>query len=159
MILSFRRWKAYAVFIAVTLVVGAAAGLLVRSGINVYEQQIVKPALTPPAFVFPIVWTVLYLLMGIGAAMIFLSDSPEKTGALAVYAAQLIVNFCWSIIFFNDQAFLFSFVWLILLIILICIMIAYYLKINKYASFLQIPYLVWVLFAGYLNFMIYLLNR
>jgi len=121
-------------------------------------QTLEKPAFTPPSALFPIVWTVLYILMGIGAAHIYLSNAPSKKRALTFYALQLAVNFLWTIFFFNMDAYWFSFFWLLLLIVLIIAMMVSFGKINKSAALLQLPYLLWVSFAGYLNFMIALLN-
>ena len=151
--------KAYAFFIILSEAVGILSGLLTRGGIAAYES-VEKSALTPPPIVFPIVWTVLFALIGIGAAKIWLSPkSDDRTRALGVYAAQLIVNFFWSIFFFNGQAYGFSFLWLILLWLLILGMILLYRKINTDAALLQIPYLIWVTFAGYLNYVVWQLNK
>ena len=128
---------------------------------NIYER-IMRPALAPPAIVFPIVWTILYTLMGISSARIRLKkeENPELVlDALFAYAIQLILNFFWSLIFFNMQNFLFSLIWLVLLWIAILVMIIRFYRVEPLAALLQIPYLLWVTFAGYLNFMIYQLNR
>ncbi len=150
----------YVIGILIPLAVGGLAAFLTKDSMDIYKT-IAKPALAPPAILFPIVWTLLYILMGVGSTIIYNSDavSQDKSGALAIYALQLAVNFFWSIFFFNKRAFLLSFVWLILLWILIIAMIARFVKINKTAGYLQIPYLIWVSFAGYLNLAIYLLNR
>ena len=128
---------------------------------NIYER-IMRPALAPPAIVFPIVWTILYTLMGISSARIRLKkeENPELVlDALFAYVIQLILNFFWSLIFFNMQNFLFSLIWLVLLWIAILVMIIRFYRVEPPAALLQIPYLLWVTFAGYLNFMIYQLNR
>ena len=124
-------------------------------------ENIAKPALSPPAFIFPIVWTILYILMGISAAMIYKSDAPEeqKKSALGIYLIQLLVNFFWSIWYFKFDAYLLAFIWLVFLIRFVIVMIYRFYKINKTAGLLQIPYLLWLIFAGYLNLMIFLLNR
>ena len=152
--------NAYIVFILISLGVGVLAALLSSGGTQLYNGSLVKPPLSPPAVVFPIVWTVLYTLMGISAARIWLSpESAERRRGLNIYIAQLIVNFFWSLIFFNAQAFGFAFFWLLLLWVLILWMILSFYKTDKLAALLQIPYLLWVSFAGYLNFMIWQLNR
>ena len=152
--------NAYIVFILISLGVGVLAALLSSGGTQLYNGSLVKPPLSPPAVVFPIVWTVLYTLMGISAARIWLSpESAERRRGLNIYIAQLIVNFFWSLIFFNAQAFGFAFFWLLLLWVLILWMILTFYKTDKLAALLQIPYLLWVSFAGYLNFMIWQLNR
>ena len=152
------KLKPLIISIIIPLLIGGLSGLLTRSNISVFAS-LNKPPLTPPAIVFPIVWTILYILMGISAYLIYISDSQYKSDALRAYALQLIVNFFWSIIFFNFNAYLFAFIWLVLLWILIIIMIISFCKIDKTAAYLQIPYLIWVTFAGYLNFSIFLLNR
>lgn len=151
--------KIYALFVLLTEAVGALSGFFTRGGVEKFDS-VIKPALMPPDIVFPIVWTLLYALMGISAARIWLAPpSQERTRSLALYIAQLTVNFFWSIFFFNRQAFGFSFIWLVLLWILIWLMIYSFGKVDKPAAYLQIPYLLWVTFAGYLNFMVWLLNR
>ena len=155
-----RNMKSYIIGILIPLAVGLLSAYLTRDSMDLYES-IVRPALAPPGIVFPIVWTILYTLMGIGSVMICNTDAPEqdKSRALTLYGLQLAVNFFWSILFFNQRAFLTSFVWLLLLWALIVAMILSFRKINKIAAWLQVPYLLWVTFAGYLNLMIYLLNR
>ena len=151
----------YVIFIGVTLAVGGLSALITSGSMDIYGD-IILPPLAPPSILFPIVWTILYVLMGISAAMIYtdrFSSQKSKTDALTVYALQLIFNFFWSIFFFNLRAFLFSFLWLAVLLLLIVKMIVDFVKIKKLAGYLQIPYLIWVTFAGYLNLGIYLLNR
>lgn len=153
-----RNWKSFLINLAIPLGVGALSGFLTRNSMEFY-QTLNRPALSPPSVVFPIVWTILYILMGISAYLIYESDSSEKAGALSIYGIQLFFNFMWSIIFFNLKQPLFAFLWLIILWILILVMIVKFYKINKTAGLLQIPYLLWVTFAGYLNFAVFLLNR
>ena len=117
-----------------------------------------KPPLSPPGFIFPIIWIILYILMGISSYIIYESDSPKRIEALNTYALQLFFNFWWSIIFFRFSLYLFAFLWLLALIILISVMIYQFYKIKSLSAYLQIPYLLWCLFAAYLNFMIYQLN-
>lgn len=121
-------------------------------------DAVVKPSFQPPSILFPIVWTILYTLMGISSYLIVSSDSPNKNSALLVYGIQLIVNVLWSFFFFNLQWYLFSFIWILILIILVIIMIYQFYQINKVAGLIQIPYLLWLIFAGILNFTIYQLN-
>ena len=148
----------YAVSIAVALGVGSLSALLTSGSMDIYSS-VETPSLSPPSIVFPIVWTILFTLMGISAARVYIANGYKRNNALTVYAVQLAVNFCWSIIFFNMRAFLFAFIWLILLWGLIIVMIKGFYKHDKTAAYLQIPYLLWVTFAGYLNFGIYWLNR
>lgn len=153
--------KTYAISIAIALAVGGLSALFTAGNMDIYSG-IVKPPLAPPSVLFPIVWTVLYILMGVSAAMIYLQKEENPTlarNSLAAYGISLFLNFFWSIIFFNMQAFLFSFIWLILLWISVLITIIGYRKINPLAALLQIPYLLWVTFAGYLNLAIFLLNK
>lgn len=152
--------KPYAVSILIALLVGGASLFLTRNNMDIYDE-LITPPLAPPSILFPIVWTVLYVLMGISAAMIYTAkDEPfrERYSALAIYASSLVVNFSWSIIFFNLKAYLFAFIWLLFLLFLIVKTIMQYKKIRPIAAYLQIPYAVWVAFAGYLNLGIWVLN-
>ena len=153
--------KTYAFFVVTTLAVGGLSALLTKNNMSSFEQLEKGPIDVPP-IVFPIVWTVLFILMGISAAMVF-EKSRERgeysVPALRTYVLQLAVNFFWSIIFFNMQNYLFAFVWLILLWVLVAVMIFRFEKISPVAAYLQVPYFLWVTFAGYLNFMIWILNR
>lgn len=152
------KWKELFISIGLALGVGAIAGYLTKDSMTIY-QQLEKSALSPPGWVFPVVWTILYILMGISAYLIYVSDSEEKDRAISLYVLQLFLNFSWSIIFFNMEAYLFAFVVLVLLWVIIFLMIRSFYEINKIAGLLQIPYLLWVTIAGYLNLSIYLLNR
>ena len=145
--------------IAIPLLVGVVAGLLSRNGMDVFEM-VNKPLLSPPAFLFPIVWTILYILMGISAYLILKSDAnlEGKTKALKIYIYQLGVNFLWPIFFFNFKWYFFSFLWILLLWVLIIVMIREFSRISKTAGYLLIPYLLWVTFATYLTFAIWMLN-
>ncbi len=157
--LNKNKIKPYAVSILLALAVGGLSGFLTSMGMDSFDA-LTKPPLTPPSFLFPIVWTVLFILMGVGAARIFMTEpTAARNRALIVYVVQLAVNFLWSIIFFNLQAYGFAFFWLILLWVLILTMIYLFCKIDKPAALLQIPYAIWVTFAGYLNLMIWLMNR
>ena len=151
--------KTYAVSLAIALITSGLSALLTNMGMDSYRAA-EKPALTPPEIVFPIVWTILFILMGISAARVWLSpDSRQKAQGLRLYCLQLAFNFTWSILFFNLQAYSFAFIWLIILWLLILLMIISFSKSDKLAAYLQIPYLLWVTFAGYLNFMVWMLNR
>lgn len=153
--------RSYIIAIIIPLAVGGLSALLTSGSMELYET-IVKPSLAPPAIVFPIVWTILYTLMGISSGIIYNSNSgtqAARNNALAVYALQLIINFFWSIVFFNLRAFLPAFILILVLWVLIGVMIIRFYKIDKTAALLQIPYFLWVTFAAYLTLMIYLLNR
>ena len=149
--------KHLATSLAISLGTGILSGILTMGSMESFDQ-ISKPTLTPPGIVFPIVWFILYTLMGISSYIIYESDSPYRKSALTVYAIQLVVNFIWPLLFFNLQAYLFSFIWILLLWILIIGMIVQFYKVSKPAALLQIPYLLWVTFAAYLNLGVYLLN-
>lgn len=144
--------------IAISLGVGVLSGLLTLGNFDTYSN-LQQPALAPPGWLFPVVWTVLYILMGISAYLVYINSNEERYIGLAIYGLQLIFNFLWSIIFFNLGQPLFAFVWLVILWLLIVAMIINFYRINPTAGLLQIPYLLWVTFAGYLNLSIYLLNR
>ena len=126
---------------------------------RLYNQFVEKPPLSPPNSWFPIVWIVLYALMGIGAARIYMSkDSPVRTRSLIIYIVQLAFNFAWSIVFFNLQIFGFALIWLLILWLMIIIMIVCFAKVDRPAALMQVPYLLWVTFAAYLNWGVYILN-
>lgn len=148
--------SALIIAILIPLAVGALSSMFSQT-MSVYSS-IRKPALSPPGYLFPIVWTILYILMGISSYLIYESDHPGKTKALKCYAIQLFFNFMWSIIFFRFRLFFAAFLWLLAMILCIIVMICKFYKIKPIAAYLQIPYLLWCLFAAYLNFMIYLLN-
>lgn len=145
--------------IAIPVLTGTLSALLSGGGMQAFAQMN-KPPLSPPGWLFPVVWTVLYILMGVASYLILTSDADEqeKSDALKIYGYQLAVNFLWSIFFFNFGWYLFSFAWLVLLWVLILVMIRLFYPISKTAAYLMIPYLLWVTFAGYLNFGIWILN-
>lgn len=156
----FKKYKTYVISSLIALGVGLLSALFTRGNMNL--SFIKQPPLSPPAFLFPIVWTVLYILMGISSAKIFeqkASQPEEVRCALSTYASSLVVNFAWSIIFFNFAAYFIAFLWIILLEFLIIKTILHYKKIDKTAALLQIPYATWVAFASYLTLSITVLNR
>ena len=153
------NWKTYAFWIILCEAVGVLAGWISAGGIEVYSSLAIKPPLTPPQWVFPVVWSILYALMGISAAKISLSPpSRERNRGLNLFTAQLIVNFFWPLFFFNAQTFGFALIWLILLWVLVLAVILTFRKIDKTAAWLLIPYLAWLTFAVYLNAGVYVLN-
>lgn len=158
MLMKKRNYLPYLLSILIPLVIGGIAAIFTVKGMPFYEMQR-KPWFTPPKILFPIVWTILYILMGISSAMIWKSGSPNKTAALKLYAVQLIVNFFWSVIFFGLHWYFFAFLWLLLLIVLVWMMIRAFRSICPAAGYLQIPYLIWCIFAAILNFSIWFLNR
>ena len=153
------NWKTYAFWIGLSEAVGLLAGLLTRNSVQIYSIMIQRPPLSPPAIVFPIVWTILYALMGISAARIRLAEpSAKQRKASNLFVAQLIVNFFWSLFFFNLQAFGFALLWLILLWVLVFLLIRATKEVDKLAYLLLIPYLAWLTFALYLNAGVVVLN-
>ncbi len=143
--------------IAIPLIVGGLAGLLTMNSMGFYET-INKPPLAPPGFLFPIVWGLLYILMGVSSYLVWREKTAKSRMALYIYAVQLVLNFVWPLIFFNGRMFLFAFVWLLILLVTVIIMTIKFYEINKIAGFLQIPYILWLAFASYLNLAIFLLN-
>lgn len=149
----WNKLKPYLGFIALSLGVGALSALFTRNNMDIYDD-IIAPPLSPPMWVFPVVWTILYTLMGISAALVYKQEKSQ----LGIFYTQLAVNFLWSIIFFNLHMFLFSSIWLVLLIVLVLKMIREFRIVDIRASYLQYPYLAWLIFALYLNVAIYILN-
>ena len=141
--------------ILLPLTIGFIGSLL--GGFNNFEL-INKPSFAPPGFLFPIVWTIIYILMGISAYIISISNDDNKKKAYTIYLIQLIVNGLWTLFFFRLKWYLFSFIWILLLIGLVITMIDNFKPISKLSAYLQIPYLLWLIFASILNISIYLLN-
>lgn len=148
--------KTYAKAIFIPVVVGVIVGLLISPSIDYNNLQ--KPPLAPPSIAFPIVWTILYILMGISYG-ILKSQKLTNPKIDLIYYAQLVVNALWSIIFFILKWRLFAFIWIILLDILVVLMIIEFYKKDKTAGLFQIPYLLWITFATYLTLAIYILNN
>ena len=154
------KYKPYILSVLLALSVGGISALLVAGNYELYDM-VSMPPLSPPALVFPIVWSILYVLMGISAAMVFTDRNAamtKKKTALKTYGISLILNFIWSIIFFNFGAFFIAFLVLTALLATIVKTILEYKDINLVAALLQLPYLVWVVFAGYLNIGTWILN-
>lgn len=155
-----KNWKTYAFWIILSEAVGGLAGWLTRDGTRLYNTTVLKPPLSPPAILFPIVWAVLYVLMGLGAARVYLSSaSGLRSRSLILFLSQLAVNFFWSLIFFNLEAFGAAFFWLLLLWVLVLLMTVFFLRVDPIAGYLQIPYLLWTTFAAYLNYAVWQLNK
>ncbi|MBQ4528143.1 MAG: tryptophan-rich sensory protein [Clostridia bacterium] len=155
-----KKYKSYIVSVLIALAVGGLSALLTKDNMNIYSQ-INMPSFAPPPVVFAIVWPILYVLMGISSGGIFdalKGDRERRSAVLTIYGVNLGVNFLWSIIFFNLRAFMFSFIWLLLLAGVIIVMIKEFARVKKWLGYLQIPYLLWVAFAGVLNLAIYMMN-
>ena len=150
------NFKTYAKSIIIPVLVGGIVGLIVSN----YTDYIYlnKPLFSPPSIVFPIVWTILYILMGVSYG-ILKSKILNNEDSISIYYIQLFVNALWPIIFFTLKWRFFAFLWILLLLVLIVRMIAIFYKKNKVSAFLQIPYLLWTIFATYLTFFTYLLNK
>lgn len=150
------NFKTYLKSILIPVIIGAIVGFTVSSYTN--YNYLVQPPLAPPCIAFPIVWFILYVLMGVSYGILE-SNSLTTPDINFIYYLQLFVNALWSFIFFIFEWRFFAFLWILLLIILVIIMIIKFYNKNKLAGLLQIPYLLWIIFASYLNLSIYLLNR
>lgn len=151
------NWKRLIIIILITFIIGSFFSFFTMNNMEAFKE-LEKP-LNVPAILFPIVWSILYLLMSISCYIILESNDEHKNNGLIIYGIQLIINSLWSLIFFGLEAYFFSFLWILLLMIFVIFMIVTFYKINKISGLLQIPYLIWVIFAGYLNLGIYLLNK
>ncbi len=146
----------YVKAILLPLILGAIIGFITSGSMNF--NNLVQPNFAPPAILFPIVWTILYCLMGISYG-ILKSNNLTDDKINSIYYTQLIVNLLWSIIFFTFKLRLLAYIWIILLIVLVIIMISRFYEKNKISGLLQLPYLAWITFASFLNLSIYLLNK
>ena len=149
------NWKRLIISVLIPVGLGTIVGLLTSSNYN----DMIQPSFAPPGIVFPIVWSILYTLMGISAYIIDRSGSYSSKEAMTVYYAQLCINLLWSFIFFTFKAYLLGFIWILLLIILVICMIKRFYEINKVSGLIQIPYILWLIFAAFLNFSIFTLNK
>lgn len=154
--MKIKNKSALIISILIPLAIGSLSALL--SGNMSSFQSLNKPPLSPPPSFFSIVWTLLYILMGISSYIIYTSNNPDKANTLKIYGIQLFFNFFWSIIFFGMSQYFFAFLWILALIGIIIVMIYKFYQISPLSAYLQIPYLIWCLFAAYLNFMFYKLN-
>ena len=150
--------KEFVICLLIPIIVGIVSGLLSINGIKSFDL-LKKAPLTPPGFIFSIIWPILYILMGISSYLIYNENDYHTNCCLKIYAINLFINFLWSPIFFGLGLRLFSFIWIIVLDIVVIFMILCFYKVNKKAAYLQIPYFIWLLFATYLNLFTYLLNR
>ncbi len=154
------KLKELIIALALPLAAGGLSAFLSRGGMEAF-QSVRQPPLSPPQWVFPVAWTILYVLMGLASYLVYTSKAaaPRKERALTLYALQLAVNFLWPLIFFGLELYLAAFLVLVLLWLLSagCLLLFYY--IHRRAGLLLLPYLLWLSFAGYLNLGVYLLNR
>lgn len=154
------QWKRLILCLAIPLAVGGLSAWLTRQGMDAFQALVSKPPLTPPGWVFPVVWTILFLLMGLASYRVLISGKPQEQiqSAWQVYGLQLLFNFLWSILFFQLAWYLFAFLWLLCLLALIAVTLRRFYRIDRVSGYLLLPYLLWVTFAGYLNLGIYWLN-
>lgn len=150
------QWRKLISCLAIPLAAGGLSALLTHGSMESFEA-LNKPTLSPPGWLFPVVWTVLFVLMGIASYLAAVSGGPNRT-ALAVYGVQLLFNFVWPLLFFRLAQYLPAFIWLVILWVLILVTAVLFYRISKPAGYLMLPYLAWVAFAGYLNLAIFLLN-
>ena len=150
------KFKVYAISILIPVLVGGIVGLIISGSMD--YGMLEKPAFAPPSILFPIVWTILYVLMGVSYG-ILQDNSLIDSEINSIYYAQLTVNALWPIFFFVLKWRFFAFIWILLLVVLVFFMIRKFYNKNKVSGLLQIPYLLWCLFATYLNLGIYLLNK
>ncbi len=149
-------WKALLFFVIYTFVIGAGLGTLL--GGNLSFDGLEKPPLAPPAWLFPVAWTILYALMSLAAYLVYVSGDIDRGPALRLYLLQVIVNGLWPLFFFRLEWRLFAFFWLLLLLSLVVLTAIRFCPISKTAFWLMVPYILWLLFAAYLNFSLYVLN-
>lgn len=154
-----QRQRKLLICIAIPLAVGGLSAWLTRGSMDVFAG-LNKPPLSPPGWLFPVVWTILFVLMGVASYLVLKSAKPQRVinDALWLYGLQLAVNFFWSIFFFRLSLYMFSFIWLVLLWFLVLATVIRFYRISQTSGYLMIPYLLWVTFAAYLNLGIYLLN-
>lgn len=143
--------------IVLTIIIGVLPSVFIFKNMNDYSS-LNKPPLSPPGFIFPIAWTILYILMGISYTKVTNKKSLYTEEAKLIYGIQLVVNALWTPIFFGLKQYFLAFAWILMLIVLVVFMIIIFNKIDKKAAYLQIPYLLWLIFASYLNFGVFMLN-
>ena len=153
------KWKILIVCIAIPLLVGGISAFATMGAMKDFAA-LKQPPLSPPGWLFPVVWSILYTLMGIASYLVIASEGLQKhiNSAITLYAVQLIFNFFWSFFFFNLKLYFFSFGWIIVLWLLIIATLVLFSRLSKTAGYLLIPYLLWVSFASYLNLGVALLN-
>ena len=151
------NWKKLIIITIITFIVGSFFSWFTMNNMDTFKE-LEKP-INVPGLLFPIVWSILYLLMSISFYRVLQSDDENKKPQVISYIVQLIINSLWSLIFFGFEAYLLAFIWIIILLISVIIMIINFYKIDKKVAYLNIPYVLWIIFAAYLNIGIYLLNR
>ncbi len=152
-----QKTKIFIAAIILPLAVGGLAALITKDSYEFY-MTLQRPPFAPPRLVFPIVWSILYVLMGIASALVYTTPSPDRFCAVKLYLFQLVLNFFWSIIFFRLEALWLAFVWIVALLFAVAATTYKFYKVNKTAGLLMLPYLVWTAFATLLNLSIAILN-
>lgn len=153
-----KKWIRLGVCLLIAWAVVGLQSLATMSNTGIYDE-LTRPKFSPPGWLFPIVWGILFTLMGVSSFLVYDNEYHEnRKRALTVYGISLVVNFFWGIIFFNFQSFTAAFIWLVLLFVWVIILIYEFRKVSELAGNLQIPYAVWVAFAGWLNLYIALRN-
>ena len=152
------KWKSFLYSFVITFIFAILGGIVTYIGMPRFENA-QQPPLSPPAFLFPIVWTILFLLMSVSAAVIYDSDDETSAKALFIYTVQLTLNFWWCVLFFGFRLYFVSFIWLLILLLTVFIMTVLFFRINKFSGLIQIPNMLWLAFAAYLNFGVWFLNR
>ena len=158
---KWNKIKKIIIAILIPLIIGGISAFLTKDAMNNFKN-LNQPILSPPSWLFPIAWTILYILMGLSSYFIYENKNvylyEEREKSLLFYGVQLVFNFLWSIIFFNMKQYVFAFIWLLVLLILVILLMINAKKVSKTSFYLLIPYLLWIIFAGYLNIMIAILN-
>lgn len=144
-------------WIFITILIGTLPSIFVFKNMSMYDK-LNRPPLSPPGILFPIAWTILYILMGISIYRVTSTNNKNKDNAKLIYIIQLVVNALWTPIFFGLKEYFLAFLFILMLIVLVITMISVFFKIDKVSAYLQIPYILWLLFASYLNFGIFVLN-
>ena len=155
--IDFKKILKVGLFIAIPLLIGGLSSLITMGNMQLFDS-INKPPLAPPKWLFPVAWTILYIMMGIASYFLYKADSEEGREALVLYGIQLFFNFWWSIIFFNLKAYWFAAIWLFTMWIIILILLIKSKKIDVRSFWLLLPYFLWTTFAFYLNVGIAILN-
>lgn len=153
------RLKPLLASLFIALGVGALAGIITMDSMEEYSSIANQPSFAPPGWLFPVVWSILYILMGIAAYIVYVSSDENKTTALIFYGVQLALNFLWPILFFGANNYLLAFIELIILWIAVIVTTVLFFRVKPAAGYLMIPYILWLTFAGILNLSIYVLNR
>ena len=151
------KTKIFIAAIILPLAVGGLAALITKNSYDFYKE-VAQPPFAPPSIAFPIVWTILYAVMGVASGLVYTTPSPHRFSAIKLYLFQLALNFFWPIIFFNLEALWLAFVWIVALLLAVAATTYKFYKVNKTAGLLMLPYLIWTAFATILNLSIAILN-